>query len=96
MKLSITHILIIAYFAASLVAFVCYGIDKLKAKHDWWRISEKTLLTLAVFAPFGCRAGMRIFHHKTQKTKFNVVTVAMCIVHILLFCAAVYLAKNPV
>ena len=35
-------------FAVNLVSFILYGIDKYKAKKNIWRISEATLLTMAV------------------------------------------------
>ena len=40
---------LIAFAAWNLVVFFIYGIDKLRAKKDRWRISEKTLLLLALF-----------------------------------------------
>ena len=40
----------LAYYllAINVVAFIMYGIDKYKAKKAKWRISEATLLLLAV------------------------------------------------
>ena len=35
-------------FAINAITFVVYGIDKYKAKKAKWRISEATLLLLAV------------------------------------------------
>lgn len=35
-------------FALNAVTFIVYGIDKYKAKKAMWRISEATLLMLAV------------------------------------------------
>ena len=39
-----TVIIIIYLFVINLIAFVLYGVDKNRAKHSQWRISEKTLL----------------------------------------------------
>ena len=53
--------------AVNLLAFLCFGIDKQKAKLHQWRISEKTLLGIAVCGgSLGAICGMRIFRHKTQ------------------------------
>uniref|UniRef100_UPI003FF13E6C DUF1294 domain-containing protein n=1 Tax=Alloprevotella sp. TaxID=1872471 RepID=UPI003FF13E6C len=42
----------LAYYFLTInaVAFIVYGIDKYKAKKAKWRISEATLLLLAVLA----------------------------------------------
>ena len=56
----------------NIVTFLVYGIDKWKAKQGSWRISEVSLLILAVIG--GCiRAllGMKIWHHKTMHKKFK-------------------------
>ena len=65
---------IFMYLAAvNLLAFLCFGIDKYKAKNNQWRISEHTLLLLAVFGgSLGAICGMKLFHHKTLHRKFSV------------------------
>ncbi|MDU5466606.1 MAG: DUF1294 domain-containing protein [Peptoniphilus harei] len=71
----------------NLINFILYGIDKYKAKHNLWRISEKILLTLSVLAGVGGILGMEIFHHKTREKKFylaNLIGIALTI----------YLIKN--
>lgn len=46
-------------------------IDKYRAKHHLWRISEKTLLFIALIGgSFGSYVGMYISHHKVSKKKF--------------------------
>jgi|GEM_PF-119260 len=58
--------------ALNVVTFVAYGIDKWKAKHGKWRISEATLLLLAVLGgSIGALAAMFLFHHKTLHAKFR-------------------------
>ena len=57
--------------AMNVVTFFMYGIDKWKAKHSKWRISEATLLGLAVIGgSIGAWLGMRVWHHKTMHKKF--------------------------
>lgn len=58
--------------AINVITFIVYGIDKIKAKEHWWRISEATLLLLAAFGgSLGAWAGMYVFHHKTKHKKFK-------------------------
>lgn len=67
------HSLMMYYMlAVNVVAFAAFGIDKYKAKRGLWRISEATLLLLAVVGgSIGALMGMRIWHHKTQHAKFR-------------------------
>ena len=63
---------LIYLLAVNAVTFIVYGIDKYKAKHDNWRISEATLLLLAVFGgSIGAWFGMKVWHHKTMHKKFK-------------------------
>ena len=56
----------------NVVTFTVYGIDKLKAKQGSWRISEATLLILAVIGgSIGALLGMKIWHHKTMHKNFK-------------------------
>ena len=54
------------------IAFVVYGIDKLKAKKGKWRITESTLLLLAIiYGSIGAWFGIKVWHHKTLHKKFK-------------------------
>ena len=58
-------------YALVLLA-VAYGIDKMKAESGRWRISESTLLMLAlVGGSLGAYAGRAAFRHKTRKPPFS-------------------------
>lgn len=73
-------LLLIYFLIINIIAFAYYGIDKYKAKHDKWRIKEKTLLLLAFFGGcLGAFLGMKIFHHKTQHKQFTII-VPICII----------------
>ena len=51
----------------NIVTFLVYGIDKWKAKQGSWRISEATLLMLAVIGgTIGALLGMQVWRHKTM------------------------------
>ena len=77
---------IIMYLAVvNILAFICFGVDKQKAKTHQWRISEKTLLGIAVCGgSLGAICGMRFFRHKTQHTKFALGLPAILIVQAIL------------
>ena len=63
---------LIYLLAINAVTFIIYGIDKYKAKHAKWRISEATLLMLAVIGgSIGAWCGMKVWHHKTMHKKFK-------------------------
>ena len=56
----------------NIVTFLVYGMDKLKAKQGSWRISEATLLILAIIGgSIGALLGMKVWRHKTQHKKFK-------------------------
>ena len=56
----------------NIVTFLVYGIDKWKAKQGSWRISEATLLMLAVIGgTIGALLGMQVWRHKTMHKEFK-------------------------
>ena len=68
MKTEIIYLIII-----NIITFITYGIDKAKARKGAWRITEKTLIGLAVAGgSIGAMAGMSFFHHKTRKPLFKI------------------------
>ena len=69
----------------NIIVFVMYGIDKLKAVKNWWRISEKVLLISAfLFGGVGAFFGMRVWRHKTKHTLFNVLVPLAAILTVIL------------
>jgi uncharacterized membrane protein YsdA (DUF1294 family) len=61
-----------ALVVVNIIAFFAYGVDKHRARLKKWRISEFTLLMLAVLGGTpGSLLGQQVFHHKTQKSKFR-------------------------
>ncbi len=86
----------LAYYllAINAVTFIVYGIDKYKAKKAKWRISEATLLLLAVLGgSIGAWMGMKVWHHKTMHKKFK---YGIPIIIILQVALAVYLHTNNI
>jgi uncharacterized membrane protein YsdA (DUF1294 family) len=63
---------ITAIIGINFFAFAAFGIDKMKAEAGQWRISESTLLILALFGGSpGAYAGRAAFRHKTRKQPFS-------------------------
>ena len=75
--------------AINALSFILFGLDKYKAKKGKWRISEATLLMMAVIGgSIGAWTGMRLWHHKTMHKKFK---YGIPIIIILQVCLVVYL-----
>ena len=67
----------------NIVTFIVYGIDKLKAKKNLWRIREASLLMLAILGgSIGAWLGMKVWHHKTQHKKFRYGIPAIIIIQL--------------
>ena len=80
------HSCLVCYLLAiNAVTFIVYGIDKYKAKKAKWRISEATLLLLAVLGgSIGAWMGMKVWHHKTMHKKFKYGIPAILLIQIAL------------
>lgn len=64
---------IILFIFLNLVTFGIFGIDKLLARLNRNRISEKTLLTLAIAGgSVGALFAQKLFRHKTRKFQYRV------------------------
>ena len=72
-------------FFTNLLLFILMGLDKRKAKLNHWRISEKTLFSLALMGgSIGGILGMYTFRHKTKKLKFTIGLPTILILEIIL------------
>lgn len=82
------HSLLLLYLIAiNIVAFLLYGIDKWKAKRDAYRISEKTLLTVAILGgSLGAICGMHYFRHKTRHWYFRYGLPLIFVAQVALWC----------
>ena len=80
-----TEALLYYLIVINVVTFLVYGIDKWKAKQGSWRISEATLLMLAVIGgSIGALLGMKVWRHKTQRKKFKYGLPLILIIQIIL------------
>lgn len=78
-------VLLVYLIFTNIVAFVAMGIDKYKAKHNKWRIQEKTLFFLAAIGgSLGALYGMHLFRHKTKHKSFMLGMPGILIVQILI------------
>ena len=57
----------------NILAFILFGIDKMKAEKNQWRISENTFIILGLLCgSIGILIGMVMFKHKLSKKKFYI------------------------
>lgn len=68
------NVLIYILIIWNVITFLLMAVDKYKAIHGKWRVSEQALLT-AAFAMGGTGSffGSVIFRHKTRKWKFRIL-----------------------
>lgn len=79
----------------NVLGLVLFGIDKWKAKHAKWRISEPTLLTVAAIGgSVGSWLGMKMWHHKTLHKKFKYGIPLIMMVQFALLLFALYKANS--
>ena len=83
---------LLLYLAAiNLIAFFLYGIDKWKARHDKWRVTEARLITISLLGgSLGAYLGMKTWRHKTQHPKFRYGLPLILFLHLAIAFATVY------
>ena len=83
--IEMTEALLYYLIVINIATFLVYGIDKWKAKQGSWRISEATLLILAVIGgSIGALLGMNVWRHKTMHKKFKYGLPLILIIQIIL------------
>jgi uncharacterized membrane protein YsdA (DUF1294 family) len=69
----------------NLISFALFFADKQKSKRDKWRIKESTLYLVSFMGgTLGSIAAMILFHHKTKKPKFVIITIIALIFNVVL------------
>jgi uncharacterized membrane protein YsdA (DUF1294 family) len=68
-------IFLVILISINLTVFIFFAVDKGAARKNLRRTSERTLLFLAFFGPFGAYLAMKICRHKTRKSIFYLVPV---------------------
>ena len=69
----------------NVITFAVYGADKRRARKGKRRVPERTLLMMAAtFCSVGALLGMRVFRHKTRKTRFRLWIPLFLLAHLAL------------
>lgn len=80
------EIILILILTLSVTEVILCGYDKYRAQKKMWRISEKTLLSIAFLGGgIGLASGMLLFRHKTQHKSFKIVSIITSIAYLILF-----------
>ena len=83
--------LLLYLVAINLIAFFLYGIDKWKARHDKWRVTEARLIAISFLGgSLGAYLGMKTWRHKTQHPKFRYGLPLILFLHLAAALAALY------
>lgn len=69
------YFIAVLFVIFDIIAYLMYGIDKLRAVRGTWRIPERTLLLSALPGGVGALFGILCFRHKTKKWYFRAVAV---------------------
>ena len=75
----------------NLFSFCLMGVDKFKAYKQRYRISENSLLFVALIGgSIGSYMGMYFFHHKTKHKRFYIGIPIIIILQIIFYCFYFY------
>lgn len=78
----------------TIIGVLSMGIDKYRARHNQYRIAEKTLFLIAILrGSIGSICGMHLFRHKTKHTSFVYGIPAILIIQIGIGIVLVYMVK---
>lgn len=70
----------------NIITLIIMGYDKFRAIKNKTRISEKTILTIAILGgSTGTLLGMLLFKHKIRKMKFILLIPILIIIHISIY-----------
>ena len=68
------HYILIGLLLWNLTVFFLYAMDKYRARHGSWRVSERALVLSAFcMGGIGAAVGMFLLRHKTRHLKFRVL-----------------------
>lgn len=83
--MNMSTVFIIYLILINVITFITFGVDKSRARKNRWRISEATLLILALIGgSIGAELGMYGFHHKTKHPRFFIGIPLIMILQIIL------------
>lgn len=91
--LILTGLVLVFWLTLNLVTYTYFHADKERAIHGEPRISERTLLFLALSGgSVGAKLAQKRFYHKTQKHPFGRRLNAIVVLHLGLISLGTYLA----
>lgn len=74
--------MLLYYLVVNVIAFFMYALDKSRAVHHKWRITERVLLLIAIIGgAIGALLGMIWFRHKTLHLQFRVIVPVFMMLH---------------
>ncbi len=77
--------IILFILVINLISFCIMGWDKKCAINNNYRISEKEIFIISILGgSIGTLIGMIIFHHKTQKKKFQLGIPVILVIQIII------------
>ncbi len=83
--------LVLIFLGWNLYVFAVFGYDKRQARKGGWRISEMSLLLMALFmGGIGAFLGMEAFRHKTLKKKFSITLPVLALADMFIIGLAAY------
>ena len=75
--------LVLGVLGMNVLGYVLMRQDKKAAQHQAYRISERTLMGIALFGgAMGIYGGMHQFHHKTKKPLFYIGVPFLIVVNL--------------
>lgn len=81
---NINHLLFTYLILANLINLLLFYIDKRRARKGDWRVSESTFFYIALLGgSLGAIIAMKIFKHKTRRTKFKILLPLCFLLNIL-------------
>jgi uncharacterized membrane protein YsdA (DUF1294 family) len=84
-----------AYGIVSVLAFLMYWSDKLKARSDSWRTPENVLHALEFAGGWpGALLAQQVFRHKTRKISFQLVFWGIVLLHQVFWIDLLFLGAN--
>ncbi len=77
--------------AVNLGGFLAFAWDKHRARLGLWRVSERTLLTLAlVGGTVGVIFGQQLLRHKTRKEPFRTYLLLIAVIQLVVMTALLF------
>ena len=79
----IAGIVLLVLLMMNLAAYLAFAHDKAQARRGGWRVSEATLLSLALLGgSVGARLAQQLLRHKTRKQPFAAQLNAILVLHL--------------